>query len=52
VDEFVNGTGKTVRLNVLIPVDLHKRVKATCAMEGLSMTEVVTEFLEQRFPKK
>ncbi len=52
VDEFVNGIGKTVRLNVLIPADLHKRVKATCAMEGVSMTDVVTEFLEQRFPKK
>lgn len=49
VDEFVNGLEKTVRLNVLIPVELHKRVKAGCAMEGVTMSEVVIEFLQQRF---
>lgn len=52
VEDFVSGPEKTIRLNVLIPVDLHKRVKAGCAMEGVTMSEVVTEFLEQRFPKK
>jgi hypothetical protein len=51
VDQFVKGTSETVRLNVLIPSDLHKRVKSACAIEGVSMTEVVVEFLEQRFPK-
>ena len=52
VDQFVSGTGKTVRLNVLLPEELHKRVKSACAIEGVSMTDVVIEFLEQRFPKR
>lgn len=52
VEEFVNGAGKTVRLNVLIPNELHKRVKMACVAEGVSMTDVVTEFLEARFPRK
>jgi hypothetical protein len=42
---------ETVRLNVLIPSQLHKRVKMGCVSEGISMTDVVTEFLETRFPK-
>jgi len=41
----------TVRLNCLIPADLHKRVKTACANEGVSMTDVVVEFLKGRFPK-
>ena len=52
IDQFVNGPEKTVRLNVLIPLELHKRVKSACAIEGVSMSEVVLELLEQRFPKK
>jgi hypothetical protein len=40
----------TTRLNCLIPSALHKRVKAACATEGVSMTDVVVEFLEARFP--
>ncbi len=52
VDEFVNGrASKAARLNFVIPADLHKRVKAACATEGVSMTDVVVEFLETRFPK-
>jgi hypothetical protein len=41
----------TVRLNCLIPADLHRRVKTACANDGVSMTDVVVEFLEGRFPK-
>jgi hypothetical protein len=41
----------TVRLNCLIPADLHRRVKTGCANDGVSMTDVVVEFLEGRFPK-
>ena len=52
VEDFVSGQEKTVRLNVLVPVELHKRVKAGCAMEGVTMSEVINEFLRQRFPKK
>lgn len=51
IDEFVRGTapGKLVRLNVQVPEDLHKRVKSQCAIEGVSMTDVVIEFLQSRF---
>jgi hypothetical protein len=41
-----------VRLNVLIPESLHYRVKMGCLIEKVSMTDVVTEFLEGRFPAK
>lgn len=52
MDEFVSGrTEKPARLNFVIPNELHKRVKAACANEGVSMTDVVVEFLESRFPK-
>jgi ParG len=51
VEEFVSGPEKTIRLNVLIPAELHKRVKAGCAMQGVTMSEIVLEFLQQRFPK-
>lgn len=52
LDDFVNGRAeKPARLNFVIPAGLHKRVKAACASEGVSMTDVVVEFLENRFPK-
>ncbi len=58
IDQFVNGgpvkreVVKDVRLNVLIPPDLHKRVKSGCVDEGVTMTEVVIQYLEERFPSK
>lgn len=52
IEQFVSGAGKPVRLNVLIPEELHKRVKSACAIERVSMTDVVVELLEARFPKK
>jgi hypothetical protein len=52
LDKFVNG-GKeeTVRLNVEIPKALRARVKVGCAKEGREIKDVVTELLQQRFPK-
>ncbi len=54
LDAFVKGSGpeRLVRLNVQVPEDLHKRVKSRCAIEGTSMKDLVTEFLENRFPKQ
>ena len=54
LDDFVaaNGRPRTKRLNTCIPAELHARVKAGCALEGRDMTEVLTELLEQRFPKR
>jgi hypothetical protein len=53
VDDFVKGesAGRLVRINAQIPADLRKRVKAGCATEGVSMTDVIIELLEQRFPR-
>jgi hypothetical protein len=52
VDEFVNGgPKKTVRLNILLSPELHLRVKIGCVNEKTTMTDLITEFLESRFPK-
>lgn len=55
LDKFVQGgagKGETARLNANIPAELHRRVKAQCALEGLDMTKVLIELLEQRFPSR
>ena len=55
LDDFVKGssaTEATSRFHCILPSELHKRVKAACATEGTSMTDVVVELLEARFPKK
>jgi hypothetical protein len=40
------------RLSLDIPKFLHKRIKKTCAVEGLSMKERLTEILLSTFPEK
>jgi hypothetical protein len=40
------------RFTVDIPVSLHQRIKYTCALEGLKMTEVFRELLAERFPDR
>lgn len=52
LEAFVNPRPKTKRLNAEIPLDLHARVKAGCALEGREMTDVLIELLQQRFPHK
>jgi hypothetical protein len=51
VEEFVSGPEKAIRLNVLLPEELHRRVKVACAAKGVTMSHVVTKFLEKEFPK-
>jgi ParG len=51
VDRFVSGKGPTVRINIEVPAELRARVKAGCAMEGKDIKDVITEFLEKRFPR-
>lgn len=52
LDKFVSGgQEQTKRLNVEIPAALHARLKACCALEGRQIRDVVTELLQQRFPK-
>lgn len=38
------------RLTIDIPLSLHRRVKAQCAVQGLQMAVIVREWLERRFP--
>jgi hypothetical protein len=54
LDKFVTpDAGKrTKRLNAEIPMSLHTRMKAQCALEGRDMTEALIEILEKQFPEK
>jgi predicted DNA binding CopG/RHH family protein len=39
------------RFTIDVSEDLHKRIKAQCAMRGAKMADVMREILEQKFPK-
>jgi hypothetical protein len=38
------------RLTIDLPADLHKRVKAGCAMRGVKMADEIRRLLEAHFP--
>ena len=40
----------TDRLTIDVPVSLHRRMKAKCALEGRKMAHVIRELLEEHFP--
>lgn len=40
----------TKRLTVDVPEILHRRVKIQCAIQGVTLADVVRELLEQHFP--
>jgi hypothetical protein len=42
----------TDRLTIDIPMSLHARFKAGCALEKKSMKRVIIEFLQNRYPAK
>jgi predicted HicB family RNase H-like nuclease len=42
---------ETTRLNAMIPVSLHKRVKMQAVEEGRSITDIVIEALEEYLSK-
>jgi predicted DNA binding CopG/RHH family protein len=50
-DQWVDNreTEKNKRLTIDLPESLHSRIKATCAMRGLKMNEVIRELLEAHF---
>jgi hypothetical protein len=57
LDHWVSGEEPTdrepiKRLTIDLPLSLHKRVKAQCAMENIPIIEVIRQFLDQRFPPK
>jgi hypothetical protein len=40
------------RFTIDVPADLHRRIKTSCAMEGIQMADMLREILETRFPAK
>ena len=45
------GAGeRTKRLTIDIPLGLHVRVKAQCALRGTKMADEIRALLEERFP--
>ena len=55
MNEFVDGKkeGKikqpTKRLNIEIPEELHRKIKADCALRGVNMTDDLKELLMSRY---
>lgn len=41
---------KMKRLTIDVPQNLHRRVKAGCAVRGIEMASLMREFLEKEFP--
>lgn len=41
---------KNKRMTVDVPESLHRRVKAGCAVRGVSIRDVILELLEHEFP--
>lgn len=44
--------GEGRQLNVIIPADLHHRLKVRAAVDGVPMSEIVTEALETLFKEE
>jgi hypothetical protein len=42
--------GEPMRFSMLMPRELHRRVKTQCAQRGLIIADVIREFLEREFP--
>ena len=40
----------TKRFTIDVPVSLHKRIKASCAMRNVIMADVIRDLLSQHFP--
>ncbi len=40
------------RFTIDVSEDLHKRIKAQCALRGAKMADVMREILEHEFPKR
>lgn len=55
LDKWVNQDSSKMdissmtRLNVNIPSELHKKIKAYCAQKGIKITDVINDLLEKEF---
>ncbi len=45
------GTAQMEPFTIDVPVELHRRTKAQCAMQGQKMANVLREILEREFPE-
>ncbi len=55
IEQWVEGRGRVEpmkRFTLDVPASLHSRIKATCAMRGQKMNEVLLALLEEQFPKE
>ena len=41
----------TKRVCVDLPVSLHSRIKVGCAKDGVSITQILRDYLEKKFPE-
>lgn len=48
-DRDAKSSAPTKRLTINVPLSLHTRVKAQCALNGLVIADVVRDLLERRF---
>ena len=42
-----NVEGQTVRLNLNMPQELHRHFKTACASQGVTISEVVTQLVQE-----
>lgn len=42
---------ETGRLAIDLPVNLHRRIKASCALRGVNMTNEITALLAEKYPE-
>lgn len=50
--EQTAGKPATTKLTLLLPVELHRRMKVRCAERGELMADVIRSFLEREFPER
>lgn len=50
VDDRHEEEGETTRYTIDLPVALHRRMKAVCALQGKKMSVIVREIFEREFP--
>ncbi len=51
VTELPRAVEPMKRFTIDVSEELHKRIKAQCAMRGVKMADVIRDLLEREFPK-
>lgn len=50
-DGLITNQEPTKRICVDLPRSLHARIKIGCVKEGMSITQVLRDYLEKKFPE-